>query len=210
MPPTTRIRVLIVDDHPVVRHGLLAAIGRCPDLAAVGAVADLDQALSLCRGDPPDVILLDLGLPGILPERAVAQLRAVQPQKRILLFSTDEAGDDLCRALEAGAAGVVPRTAEPAELVEALRSTHAGDVWLPPGIGQRHQACRGAARLGDDELACLRLLAAGQDRRQIAAELGWSARRIREAIRRIQRKLGAKNETHLLVTALQRGIVSLG
>jgi two-component system, NarL family, response regulator len=209
MRPATGIRVLIVDDHPVVRHGLMAAVGRAHDITAVGAVADLGQVLDLCRSDPPDVILLDLWLPGVPPDQAVTQIRDALPSGRILLLSTDEAGEDLCRALEAGAAGCLLRTAELEEMVEAIRAIHAGALWLPPEIEERYRAYRTGVNLCDNELACLRLLAAGNTLPQIAAVLGWSEREVRDRMRRIQKTLGATNRTHALVTALQRGIVSL-
>ena len=187
----------------------MVALGREPEIQVVEAVARLEEALELCRTDPPDVILLDLRLPDTPPERAVAQIRAAHPAGSILLLSTDEAGDDLCRALEAGAAGGVPRTAEPEELMEALRTIHNGASWLPPGIAERGLAYRAGARLDDDELACLRLRAAGNNRQQIAAALGWSEARVQQGMRRMQKKLDAKNETHMLVIAMQRGIVPL-
>ena len=210
MRPATGIRVLIVDDHPVVRHGLMAALGTAPDITVVGAAADLGQALDLCRSDPPDVILLDLRLPGAPPDQAVTQIRDALPSGRILLLSTDEAGEDLCRALEAGAAGCLLRTAELEEMIEAIRTIHAGAPWLSPAIEEKCRAYRTGVNLCDNELACLRLLAAGKTLPQIAAVLGWSEREVRDRMRQVQRKLGAKNQTHALVTALQRGIVSVG
>jgi two-component system NarL family response regulator len=209
MRPATGIRVLIVDDHPVVRHGLMAAVGRAQDMTIVGAVAALEQALELCRSDPPDVILLDLRLPGAPPDQAVSQIRDALPSGRILLLSTDEAGEDLCRALEAGAAGCLLRTAELEEMVEAIRTIHAGAPWLSPAIEESCRAYRTGVNLCDNELACLRLLAAGKTLPQIAAVLGWSEREVRDRMRQVRRKLGAKNQTQALVTALQRGIVPL-
>jgi DNA-binding NarL/FixJ family response regulator len=209
MQPAPRIRILIVDDHPVVRHGLMAAIGRQPDLTVVGAVADLEQALCLCQTDRPDVILLDLRLPGVPPDQAVLQIRDAHPTGRILLLSTDEAGFDLCRALESSAAGCVLRTAELEEMLDAIRAIHTGASWLSAEVAESCRAYRSGVQLSDDELACLRLLASGRNSRQIADALGWSERQVRDGMGRIRQKLGAKNETHMLVTALRRGIVSL-
>jgi DNA-binding NarL/FixJ family response regulator len=203
------IRILIVDDHPVVRQGLMAAIGRRPEMKVVGAVADLGQALNLCRSDPPDVILLDLRLPGTPPEDAVTQVRRAHPAGRILLVSTDEAGEDLCRALEAGAAGCLLRTAELEEMLEAIRAIHTGAPWLSAAIEEKCRAYRTGVNLCDNELACLRLLAAGKTLPQIAAVLGWSEREVRDRMRQVRSKLGAKNQTQALVTALKRGIVPL-
>jgi DNA-binding NarL/FixJ family response regulator len=209
MPPATGLRILLVDDHPVVRHGLCAAIDRQPDMAVVGVAATLREALSLCRANPPDVLLLDLRLPDASAEQAVAQLHAAHPAARILLLGTDEAGEDLCRALETGAAGCVLRTAEMEEIVEAIRSTHGGAAWMPPEVAERWSAYRARTALHDAELVCLRLLAAGKNSPQIAGVLGWSERQVQARMRRIQKKLGARNETHMLVMALRLGIVSL-
>jgi two-component system NarL family response regulator len=223
MRPATGIHILIIDDHPVVRHGLRTAVEREPDMTVVGAVASLEDALDLSRTTPgcppeggriasfpaPDVILLDLMLPGVAAEQAVTQIRRAHPAAPILLLSTDEAGDDLCRALEAGAAGCVSRDAELDEMVEAIRTIHTGASWIPSEIGERCRAYKAGARLSEDELRYLRLLAAGKARQEIAATLGWSESHARDRMRRIQRKLGAKNQTHALVTALQRGIVSV-
>jgi two-component system NarL family response regulator len=208
-PGHTAIRILIVDDHPVVRHGLMAAIDRQLDMTVVGAVADLEQALRICQTDPPDVILLDLRLPDAPPDQAVTQVRGAYPAGRVLLLSMDEAGDDLCRAMVAGAAGCVPRTAELEEMVDAIRTIHAGASWLSSEAAERCRAYRASVPLSDDEMACLRLLAAGKTSQQIAAARGWSERQVRDRMRRIQKKLAAKSETHMLVTALQRRMVSL-
>lgn len=209
MLSSTGIRVLIVDDHPVVCRGLMSVVGRQPDLVLVGAVPTLDQALQLCRTDPPDLILLDLRLPGTPSEQAVAQIQGSHRAARILLLSADEAGEDRYRALEAGAAGCVNRTVEPEELITAIRTVHAGEAWLASDDAEKYRTYRSGARLGDEELACLRLLAAGRNRRQIAAGLGWSERQVRDRMSGMQTKLGAQNETHMLVMALQQRIVAL-
>jgi two-component system, NarL family, response regulator len=215
MRPADIISILIIDDHPVVRHGLRAALEREPDMAIIGAAAGLEDAIdlnptSLSAAVPaPDVVLLDLMLPGVAAEQAVTQIRRAHPVAHILLLSTDEAGDDLCRALEAGAAGSVPRDAELDELVEAIRTVHAGAPWIPAEVEERCRAYHAGPHLSEEELTVLRLLAAGKPRQEIVATMGWSESRTRDRLRRIQKKLGAKNQTHALVTALQRGIVSV-
>jgi two-component system NarL family response regulator len=209
MRPATGIQILIIDDHPVVRHGLRAAVERQPGMTVVEAVAGLEDALDHRRTTRPNVILLDLMLPGVAAEQAVTQIRRAHPAAHILLLSTDEAGDDLCRALEAGAAGCVSRDAELDEMVEAIRTIHTGASRIPSEIVERCRAYSAGGRLSEDELTVLRLLAAGKARQEIAATLGWSESHARDRMRRLQRKLGAKNQTHALVTALQRGIVSV-
>jgi two-component system, NarL family, response regulator len=215
MRPADIISILIIDDHPVVRHGLRAALEREPDMAIIGAAAGLEDAIdlnptSLSAAVPaPDVVLLDLMLPGVAAEQAVTQIRRAHPVAHILLLSTDEAGDDLCRALEAGAAGCVPRDAELDQLAEAIRTVHTGATWIPALTAQRCREYHAGSRLSEEELMCLRLLATGKTRQEIAAAMGWSESHRRHRMRQIQRKLGAKSQTHALVTALQRGIVSV-
>ena len=102
MRPAGLIHLLIADDHPVVQYGLRAAVAGAPDIMVIDAVASLTELLDRCRTDPPDVILLDLRLGGAEPDQAVTLIRSECPAARILMLSTDEAGDDLCRALDAG------------------------------------------------------------------------------------------------------------
>jgi DNA-binding NarL/FixJ family response regulator len=204
-----RIRVLIVDDHPVVRLGLFSAIRQQPDMAVVATAADLMEALPLCRTNLPDVIILDIRLPGTPSHQAVLQIRSAHPAGRILLLSADEAGEELYQALEAGAAGCVERTTEMEELVNAIRIIHTGRLWLFSEALEQWKTYQEGVRLSETEQACLRLLAAGKNCMQIALALGRSERQVRYRLHRIQTKLGAKNETHMLVTALRRGIVSL-
>ncbi|MCW3097306.1 MAG: two component transcriptional regulator, LuxR family [Chthonomonadaceae bacterium] len=209
MSLSLRIRVLIVDDHPVVRLGLFAAIRQQPDMAVVATAADLMQALPLCRTNLPDVIILDLRLPGTPSDQAVQQIQSAHPSGHILLLSADDAGEELYRALEAGAAGCIERTTEMEELVDAIRIIHAGRVWLFSEALEQWKTYQEGVRLSETEQTCLRLLAAGKTSVQIALALGRTERQVRCRLHRIQTKLGAKSETHMLVTALRRGIVSL-
>ncbi len=206
---STRIRILIVDNHPVARLGLRAMIGGQPDMDLVAAVANLEQTLPLCRIERPNVILLDLNLPNTFPDQAVRQIRRADPSGRILLLSTDEAGANLCQALDAGAVGCVLRTAEGEEIIYAIRTLHVGKSWLSQETVKHWGNYRAGRHLSEEELACLRLLAAGKNTRQIGDAMGWSASLVRASIRRIQSKLDAYNPTHMLVKALRLGIVSV-
>jgi DNA-binding NarL/FixJ family response regulator len=168
MRPAGLIHLLIAADHPVVQYGLRAAVAGVPDIVVVDAVASLTEVLDRCWTDPADVLLLDLRLGGAEPEQAVTRARGECPAGRILLVSTDEAGDDLCRALGAGAAGTVARDVAPEELQEAIRAVDAGSPGVSCEVTARCQRYRAAVPLTEDELACLRLLAAGKTSREIA------------------------------------------
>jgi DNA-binding NarL/FixJ family response regulator len=198
-----------VDDHPVVCRGVAVALGQQPDLAPAGAVPDLAQALAACRSDAPDVVLLDLDLCVPTPEAAVAQLRAECPAVRILLLGTDEAGERPRRALEAGADGCIARHAELDELLAALRAVHAGQGWLSPALSEQWRTYRSLPGLCEEELACLRLLAAGRSREEAARLLATDEAHLGKVLRRIQKKLRARNPTHAVLLALRRGLVSL-
>jgi DNA-binding NarL/FixJ family response regulator len=209
-PLKNKIRILIIDDHPVVRYGLMAAIGCQPDMSIIAAVDNVEQAVPLCRANLPDVSLLGFSMPNMFADRIMSRLRSVNVTSPILLLSTDDVGDELFRALDVGATGCVFRTAELEEVLDGIRIIYSGAVWLSAEVVARWRAYRSGVRLASDELDCLRLLAAGKSNPQIAAELGWSEQQVRDRMRWIRSKLGAKNETHMLVTALRRGIVSLG
>lgn len=209
MRASANIRVLIVARHPVVLLGLQDAISRQPDLVVVGAVQRVEVALKLVRGTTPQVIVLDLCRSGMAPEVAVAQFRDAQPSASILLLAAEAPGNELCRSLDAGAAGVVFRTAELEEVAEAIRIIRTGALWLPTSVVERFAAHIQDARLTPEEVACLRLLATSHDCRQIASALGRSERQVSRQMRRLRTKLGARNEAHMLATALRLGIVTL-
>jgi two-component system NarL family response regulator len=209
MRPPGLIHILIADDHPVVQYGLRAAVEGVPDIVVIDAVASLTELLDRCRTDHPDVILLDLRLGGAEPDQVVTLIRGECPAARILMVSTDEAGDDLCRALEAGAAGTVSRDVAREELREAIRAVAAGSPWIASDVAERCRRYRAGVPLSEDELACLRLLAAGKTYLEIAPLLQWPESRVRDCLRRTRQKLGARNQTDAVVTALRRGIVPL-
>jgi DNA-binding NarL/FixJ family response regulator len=209
MRPAGLIHILIADDHPVVQCGLRAAVAGAPDIVVVDAVPSLREVLDRCRTDPPDVILLDLRLGGAEPGQAVTRIRGECPPARILMVSTDEAGDDLCRALEAGAAGTVSRDVAREELQEAIRAVDAGSSWISADVADQCQRYRAGVPLSEDELACLRLLAAGKTHLEIAPLLQWPESYVRDCLRRTRQKLGARNQTDAVLTALRRGIVPL-
>src|SRR5207245_6784249 len=136
MRPAGLIHLLIADDHPVVQLGLRAAVAGVPDLVVVDAVARRAEVLERCRSAPPDVILLDLCLDGAEPQQVVTRIRGECPAARLLMVSTDEAGDDLCRALAAGAAGTVSRDVAPKELLAAIRAVAAGSARISAAVAE--------------------------------------------------------------------------
>src|SRR3954452_3835739 len=159
MLPAGPIQLLIADDHPVVQCGLRAAVAGAPDIVVIDAVASLTELLDRCRTDPPDVVLLDLRLGGAEADQAVTLIRNECPGARILMVSTDEAGDDLCQALDAGAVGTVTRDVTSEELQEAIRTVDAGSSWISSDVAEQCKRYRTGVPLSEDELACLRLLA---------------------------------------------------
>jgi two-component system, NarL family, response regulator len=201
--------ILIADDHPAVQYGLRAAVADVPDLVVIDAVASLTELLDRCRTRPPDVILLDVRLGGAEPDRVVTLIRGEFPDVRILMVSTDEAGDDLCRALDAGAAGTVSRSVAPEEHQEAIGAVHASSSWISADVAQQCQRYRAGVPLSEDELVCLRLLVAGKTDLEIAPVLQRPESYVRHCLRRIRQKLGARNQTEAVVRALRRGIVAL-
>src|SRR5260370_14869051 len=157
MRPAGLIHLLIADDHPVVQYGLRAAVAGVPDIVVVDAVARLTEVLDRCRTEPPDVILLDLCLGGAEPQQAVTRIRGECPAARILMVSTDEAGDDLCRALAAGAAGTVSRDVAPKELQAAIRAVVAGSAWISAAVAAQCKRYRRGGPLTAPHLPVRRL-----------------------------------------------------
>jgi DNA-binding NarL/FixJ family response regulator len=207
------IRVLVVDDHPVVRHGLIAIMGYEPDIEVVGDAADGEEAVRLILERRPDVVLLDLRLPKLDGVEVMRQVRAQAPQVRFLVLTTYDTDEYIGPALAAGAQGYLLKDALPDELARGVRAVMRGAAALEPEVAARLLERMAEGERGDElserELEVLRLLVAGASNKSIAAQLNLSENTIKTHISRIFAKLGVQSRAEAVAVALQRGLVPL-
>ena len=209
--PSDRIRLLIVDDHPIVRDGLVSILHEGePDLEVVGEAGDGKEAVEAWRTLRPSVTIMDLQLPGQSGVEAIKAIRREDPEARILVLTTFDGDADIQRALEAGARGYLLKSVRRAILIEAVRAVDAGRRSLPPATAARLVEAMESERLTPRELDVLKLLAEGQRNREIADALGLAEPTVKIHVNNLLRKLQAKDRTEAAVIALKRGLIHLG
>ncbi len=205
---TKPVRVLIAEDHAVVREGTRRILERDPLVETVGEAEDGAQAVSLAAELQPDIVLLDLRLPVLSGIDAVSRIREVSPRTRVLILSAYDDDDYVFAALEAGAAGYLLKTAHGSEVIDAIHSVHRGDVVLHPIIAAKLVRARLAERqhsgqaedtLTDREDDILRLAAKGLRNKDIARDLGLSTRTVEGHLSHIFAKLGVSSRTEAII-----------
>ncbi len=204
------IRVLVVDDHPIVRDGLLAVLGDQPDLEPVGAVGSAEEALALDAR--PDVVLLDLELPGMDGVAALPRLTEAMPAARTLVLTAYATDERIFGALTGGAAGYLLKGTPAAEIVRAIRDVHAGGSSLGPTVATRVMAAIGTprrppTRLSPREHEVLGLLAEGLPTKQIARSLGITERTVKFHVTSLFTKLGAANRAQVVALANRHNLL---
>jgi two-component system NarL family response regulator len=204
---STKIRVLLVDDHPVVRHGLASMIDDEPDMTVVAQAGDAARALACYREVLPDVAVVDLGLPGMDGVDLIARLRAEHPQGCFIVLTTLDGDEHIFRALQAGAQAYVLKDMACGEITDAIRLVHAGQRLLPPPVAEKLGA-RGAA-LTAREIEVLALIARGESNKIIGATLGVTEGTIKAHVFSIFHKLQVDDRTAAVTLALRRGIIKL-
>ena len=209
--PPAKIRLLIVDDHPIVRDGLVAILHEGePDLEVVGEAGDGKEAVTAWRNLRPTVTIMDLQLPGLTGVEAIQAIRREDPGALILVLTTFDGDADIQRALEAGARGYLLKSVRRAILIEAVRAVAAGERYLPPTTAARLVEAMEAERLTAREFDVLRLLAQGERNREIADTLGLAEPTVKIHVNNLLRKLQAKDRTEAAVIALKRGLIHIG
>ena len=206
------IRVLIVDDHPVVRDGLRGMLEREPDLAVVGESADGVEALTrVGDGSTVDVVLMDLRMPRMSGVEAIREIQHRAPNVRVLVLTTYDTDGDVLPAVEAGATGYLLKDTPRDELVRAVRAAHRGEAVLSPAVAGRLMGqVRSPAReaLTERELAVLRLVAAGSTNREAARALFISEATVKTHLLHIYEKLGVRDRASAVAAAFQRGLLT--
>lgn len=207
-----RVRILVCDDHPVVRTGLKGMIGSQPDLEVVAEAADGTEPVALANRFRPDVVLMDLRMPGMDGVAAMESIKAQHPDTRILILTTYDTDADILRALGHGATGFLLKDEREDRLFDAISEAARGRSALAPGV-----ASRLVERLRDDteshvserEIEILRLVAQGRSNREIARELHISDSTVKAHMLHIFDKLDVTDRTAAVTTALRRGIIRL-
>lgn len=210
----TTLRVVLADDHAVVRAGLRALIEGQPDLSVVGEAADGIEALELAQACRPDVLVIDLSMPRLNGVETTQQLRAACPQIKVLVLTVHEDATYLRQVLEAGATGYVLKHAAPDSLIGAIRHVASGAVYLDPALGdllvttmiggKERSAIAGAA-LSEREAAVLRLIAQGYSNKEIVAQFDLSAKTVETYKARGMEKLGITSRVELVRYATANG-----
>lgn len=205
------IRVLIVDDHAVLRSGLRLVIDREDGLEVVGEAGTAEDAVRSYDRLQPDLVLMDIEMPGMGGLAGVARLRELHPTVTVLVLSMHGEADDIRRAFEAGASGYLPKTAADEELVRAIRSVTAGERYLHPSLGAvlaQPAASRGAVDdLSGREREVLRLLALGHTNQEIAQQLYVSVRTVESHRSHIMNKLRAASRAEMVRHAIEGGLL---
>jgi len=204
-----QIRILVVDDHFVVRMGLVAAIDMEDDMIVAAEASDSQQAIELYRKHRPDIVLTDLRMPDVDGVATTALLCRETPPARVIVFSSFGGDENVRRALAAGAHGYVIKSGPHAELVAAIRSVYAGKFYLPPALAADLAQHVSRPGLSHEELEVLRLVVGGRSNKEIADLLKVSEVTVKRRVSHILQKLGVNDRTQAATVAIQRGIVQL-
>ncbi|HVU25514.1 MAG TPA: response regulator transcription factor [Opitutus sp.] len=204
-----KIRVLIADDHFIVRSGLRSVIQSEPDLRVVAEAVDGAQAVELFRRHQPDVALLDLRMPGTSGNDAIEAIRREFPAARILVLTAFSGDEDIHKALAAGALGYVLKSATDESLVPGIRAVAAGQRWIPGDVATRLAVRSAYEPLTAREIQVLKETARGRANKEIAGVLAISEHTVKDHLKSILAKLNAADRTEAVTAAVQRGIIEL-
>jgi two-component system NarL family response regulator len=209
MSQSTNIRVLIVDDHSIVRQGLATIINRDPEMTVIAQAEDGQQAIDCFREYQPDVTLMDLRMPQVGGVEAITAICAEFKLARIMVLTTYDGDEDIYRGLQAGAKGYLLKDAKPNELLSAIRMIHSGQQYIPPSVGAKLVQRMSNPELSERELDVLRLMAQGMSNLEIGTALSIGESTVKSHVNRILSKLGVNDRTQAVIVAVKRGIVSL-
>ena len=204
-----RIRVVCVDDHPLMREGIALTISREPDMEVVGTAASGERAVELVRQLRPDVTLMDLQLPGMSGLEAIRAIRTDVPDARVIVLTMYHGDEDVFRALQAGASTYLSKDTVSEDLVRVVREVHAGGQPMPAEIARILASRDPKASLTTREVQTLELMAKGKTNAEIAEELGISRETAKAYVHRILFKLEVDDRTAAVSVAVKRGIIRL-
>jgi DNA-binding NarL/FixJ family response regulator len=209
MTKETQIRVLSVDDHPLLREGLAALINNEPDMLLVAQASSAQEAIQQFRKHVPDVTLMDLRLPDKSGIEAMKAVRAEFPEARVIMLTTFEGDVEIQRALEAGARAYILKNMPPKELMDVIRQVHAGKKRIPTQVAAHLAEHLSDEALTTREVEVLSQIAGGNRNRDIAQKLFITEETVKVHIKHIMEKLGASDRTQAVAIGLRRGIIQL-
>ncbi|MEH1854922.1 MAG: response regulator transcription factor [Nostoc sp.] len=209
MNQPSSIRVLVVDDHPVVRQGLIGMLEEAPDIVIVGQGRNGHEAIAVFQQQQPDVTLMDLRMPDMGGVQAITVICNEFPNARIIVLTTYDTDEEIYRGLRAGAKGYLLKDSEPEELLTAIRTVSRGQQYIPLNVAAKLVQRMTAPELSARELEVLQLVGQGMNNQEISTALNISESTVKTHINRILSKLDVKDRTQAAIIALKRGIASL-
>jgi two-component system NarL family response regulator len=209
MRQSTKIRVLIADDHSLVTEGLANIINYDPEMTVVAQAEDGQQAINLYREHQPDITLMDLRMPGMGGVEAITVICAEFKSARIIVLTTYDGDEDIYRGLRAGAQGYLLKDAKPNELLNAIRMVHSGQQYVSPTVARKLVERMKNPVLSERELEVLRLMAQGLSNQDIGTALNIGESTVKSHVTRILSKLGVSDRTQAVIVSVRRGLVSL-
>lgn len=203
-----RIRIMLVEDHQVVRQGLVALLSSMDDLEVVGSVGDGLEAVEIFRTLQPDVTLMDLQLPKLGGVDTIRRIRGEFPQARFIVLTTFDGDEDIYRALQAGARAYLLKGMPLEELLTTILAVHSGKLHIPSSVAEKLAERLSGQELTARELSVLERIVAGRANKEISADLFISEATVKTHINSLLGKLGVADRTHAATVAIQRGLVS--
>lgn len=209
MTEGVRIRILCVDDHPLIREGIAAVIANEPDMEMIAEASTGREAIQRFRESRPDITLMDLRLPDISGIDSLIEIRTFSPNARVIMLTTFEGDAEIQRALQAGAQGYMLKSMPRKQLLETVRKVHSGRKHIPSEVAARLAEHVGEESLSRRELEVLQKIAGGNRNSDIASLLFISEETVKGHVRNIMEKLGASDRTEAVAIGLRRGMIHL-
>jgi two-component system, NarL family, response regulator len=209
MPQANLIRILIVDDHPVVRAGLASMLGTQAELSIIGSAPGGEAAMAILLEQDVDVVLLDLRMPGMSGIETLLGIKRMGSRARVIILTSFETDEDIYRAVQAGAQGYLLKDTSLKEMVEAIQTVHSAKRYIPREIASRLAERMMRSNLTARELEILKMLSKGLTNKQIGSALGISGNTVKNHVNSIIEKLEVSDRTEAATTAIQRGLITI-
>ena len=204
-----KIRIMVADDHSIVRDGIISIVAAEKDLQLVAQAGDGIKAVELVKKHPPDILLLDLRMPGRDGLEVIAEIQSLQLQTRVIVLTTFESEQDIHKALKAGARGYLLKDTPRPELLDAIRRVHSGETCIPPRISQKLVEKMNHPELTEREVEILRLIADGESNKAIGDKLGITEGTVKTHVKGLLKKLHVPGRTAAVREAVHQGLIHL-